>query len=286
MSRNWAASTFVIACHWLVVVVVSTSVWGNEGRPLASAGRPNFVFFLGEGQGWSSTSVQLDPRDVQSRSASFSTPSLERLAREGMRFSRYYAPPPRCTPSRAAYFTGLSPARLHMTFTSFGGLPGRKVIPPRGLLELPGSVTTIAEILKETGYATAHFGKRHVGKTDPQLHGFEETDGANSNGGPENSRNPNPKQAYAIAERGIDFVERQVQAQRPFYLQLSQYGGRSETDALRETYERVLKSGMGRDEKNMGAVSVALDMDITIGRVLDKLGRVGNRGQYIRLLHR
>ncbi len=74
--------------------------------------RPNFVFIQGEGQGWASTSVQLDPNEPEAKSNSFSTPNLERLAREGIRFSNYYAPSPRCTPSRATYFTGISPARL------------------------------------------------------------------------------------------------------------------------------------------------------------------------------
>jgi arylsulfatase A-like enzyme len=237
----------------------------------ANASRPNFVFIQGEGQGWASTSIQLDPSEPDSKSRSFSTPNLQRLAREGVRFSKYYAPSPRCTPSRATYFTGLSPAQLGMTFTSAGGDVGRSVIEPRVLQELPRGVTTIAGMLKGVGYATAHFGKWHVGRTDPRAHGFDESDGANSNGGPENSRNPNPKQAYGITASGIDFIERQTKSGKPFYLQLSHYGGKGQDDAKPETFERVLKSGLGRDERSIGPAAVALDMDITIGMVLDKL---------------
>ena len=91
----------------------------------------------------------------------------EAMAREGIRFSNYYAPSPRCTPSRATYFTGLSPARLRMTFTGAGGDTGKALIEPRVVSELPQDVTTIAELLKTAGYANAHFGEWHVGKVDP-----------------------------------------------------------------------------------------------------------------------
>jgi arylsulfatase A len=233
--------------------------------------RPNFVFIQGEGQGWASTSVQLDPNEPESKSHSFSTPNLERLAGEGIRFSNYYAPSPRCTPSRATYFTGISPARLGMTFTGAGGDTGQALIEPRVVSELPRDVTTIAELLKTAGYATAHFGKWHVGKADPRVHGFDESDGATSNGGPENSRNPNPKQAYGMTERGIEFIKQNAAANKPFYVQLSHYGGRSQEDAKPETFEKVLQLGLGRDERNMGAAAVVLDMDITIGMLLDTL---------------
>lgn len=80
--------------------------------------RPNFVFLLGEGQGWSSTSVRMDPDVADSKHPIVETPNLARIAHEGMVFSRFYAPSPRCTPSRAAYLTGMSPARLGITFVS------------------------------------------------------------------------------------------------------------------------------------------------------------------------
>ena len=161
-----------------------------------------------------------------------------------------------------------------MTFTSAGGDVGRHVIEPRVVQELPIELKTIAEILKDAGYATAHFGKWHVGRRS-RVHGFDESDGANSNGGPENTANPNPEQAYGITESGIDFIKRQVKTGTPFYLQLSHYGGRSQDDAKPETFEHVLKAGLGRDEKNVGAAAVALDMDITIGMVFDTLDQLG-----------
>src|SRR3954464_14689735 len=78
---------------------------------IAANSQPNFIVVLGEGAGWTSTSVQMDDRNEASKSASVRTPNLERLARSGMRFSDGYAASPRCTPSRAALLTGINPAR-------------------------------------------------------------------------------------------------------------------------------------------------------------------------------
>jgi hypothetical protein len=85
-----------------------------------NAKTPNFVFILGEGHGWSSTSVQMDNAVPASKSAFSRTPNLERLAAGGMRFANFYAPLPRCTPSRASFLTGKSLAQLHMTFVGEG----------------------------------------------------------------------------------------------------------------------------------------------------------------------
>ena len=78
-------------------------------------------------------------------------------------------------------------------------------------------------MLKRAGYATAHFGKWHMGRVSPSQHGFDESDGATNNGGPDNVANPHPKQLYGMTDRGIDFMARQVKAGKPFYLQLSHY---------------------------------------------------------------
>lgn len=240
---------------------------------------PNFIVLLGEGQGWNSTSVQMDDMVPASKSSFIQTPNLERLAREGMRFANAYAASPRCTPSRAALLTGKTPALLHMTYVGLGRREevdnGRKLIPPQPVLELPESETTIAEVLKSAGYATAHFGKWHVGRANPSRHGFDENDGANNNGGPDNVAAPNPKQAYLTTERGVEFVARQAKAGKPFLLQISQYGGRGEQDATPETVEAIKKRGGNRNDRQAGAAAVAEDVDINIGVLLKKLDELG-----------
>ena len=232
--------------------------------------RPNFIFIQGEAQGWASLSVPMDDRVPNSTSDFLYTPNLARLAEDGMRFSNFYAPSPRCTPSRVSYLTGKSPAKLRMTFVN-QIVGNTKLIPPRPLLEMPIEEITIADYLKQMGYVSAHFGKWHMGRKDPGFHGFDESDGPNTNGGPENVRDPNPKQAYAIAEKGMAFIERQVGAGNPFYLQLDHYSSRRGAHALPETLKEVQQRAGGVDNRRSGEIAACLDIDKTIGMVLDKI---------------
>ena len=132
-------------------------------RLTAADARPNFVIIMGEAQGWASCSVQMDDAVPGSKSTLARTPSLEKLAAEGMRFANFYAASPRCTPTRVALFTGKSPAALHMTFVGEGkggkestfSETGSKVVPPQQISQLPESEVTIASMLKREGYATA-----------------------------------------------------------------------------------------------------------------------------------
>ena len=284
-TRSWlgaARSSLPICSGRLTIRAVERLLFLSLFVALAAGGqsqKPNFVFLLGEGQGWNSLSVEMDPDVPESKSTSFRTPSFERLAAKGMRFARFYAPSPRCTPSRASYFTGKSPAQLGMTFVTVRTGSNVRLKAPEALLEMPAEETTVAELLKAAGYATAHFGKWHVGRQlHPRDHGFEESDGATNNGGPDNAVHPNPTQAYRIAGRGMDFMERQVKAGKPFYVQMSQYGGRDPEDARPETVAEVRSWGIHDHAREVGAAAVALDVDITVGRVLDKLEQLGIDG--------
>lgn len=253
--------------HGLICAVALAFSAAPAGRAAPLHQRPNFIVILGEGAGWTSTSVQMDDRDPSSGSKGIATPNIERLAAAGMRFSDGYAASPRCTPSRAALLTGRSPAALRMTFVGAeGARDGRavttKLIPPRALLEMPTEETTMAELLRRTGYATAHFGKWHLGREDPSRHGFDESDGPTGNGGPDNVANPNPKQALAMTARGIDFMERQLKADRPFYLQLSHYPSQAE-------------KGGGRNRRPDNHDEEVGCTDRSVGEILDALGRLG-----------
>ena len=245
--------------------------------------RPNFVVIMGEAQGWASSSVQMDDAVPGSKSTLAHTPSLEKLAAGGMRFANFYASSPRCTPTRAAFFTGKSPAQLHMTFINDGRRrdaggpdPGRKWIEPAALMELPAGELTVGDLLKRAGYATAHFGKWHVGRVSPSQHGFEENDGPTGNDGPERNENPNPEQAFAMTERGDVFMEKQVKAKKPFYLQMSHYPGRrGEADVRPETYSAVRRRAGADEGRRVAAVAILEDMDAAIGLVLKKIEELG-----------
>lgn len=267
-----------IKAHLILYLLASLALAAEPAK------RPNFIVIMGEAQGWASSSVQMDDAVPESRSSLARTPNLEKLAAAGMRFASFYAASPRCTPSRAALFTGKSPAALHMTFVGEGrggressfSETGSKLLPPAASTELSGAETTIAQLLQRAGYATAHFGKWHVGRESPARHGFDESDGATNNGGPENVENPNPREAFGMTARGVDFLTRQVKADQPFYLQISHYPGRGGTDARPETYAAVRQRATSdRDSRLAGAAAVTEDMDAALGLLLDTVEALG-----------
>ncbi len=253
-------------------------------RAQSGGQQPNFIVILGEGAGWTSTSVPMDDTVPGSKSDLLQTPNLARIASEGMRFANFYAASARCTPSRAAIFTGKSPAQLHMTFINTGRRrdasaaadPGRRMIEPVALMELPVGEVTIGDVLKRVGYATAHFGKWHVGRVSPAQHGFDESDGPTGNEEPDHNENPNPQEAFGMGERGVAFMARQAKAGKPFYLQMSHYPGRrGEADVRPETYAAVRQRAGANDARHVASAAIIEDMDAAIGAVLKNIDELG-----------
>ncbi|MCC7492702.1 MAG: sulfatase-like hydrolase/transferase [Fimbriimonadaceae bacterium] len=250
-------------------------------RLRAGPARPNIVLIVGEGLGWTSSGVPMDDRLPASRGQQVQTPALQRLAANGLRFARGYAASPRCTPSRAALLTGISPARLHMTFINEDGVEERdgtagrstKLLPPSCVLQLPTTTPTTGSLLRSAGYATAHFGKWHVGEVDPRQHGFDEADGANGNRGPERTANPNPQQVGAITRLGLDFIKRQAAAGKPFFLNLCHYSSRQPADVLPASLAAVQARGV--DQREAAGIAGVEELDATIGEVLDQLQALG-----------
>ncbi|MFN7340170.1 MAG: sulfatase [Opitutia bacterium] len=164
------------------------------------AERPNVIIFLTDDQGWNDTSVNQGlPKDPQ-YNAHYRTPALERLAREGARFSQAYATPV-CTPTRVSLLTGLGPARHGVTNWTLH--PGKDLgirtkalalpawncdgLQPRGAGSKRAFETedTLPFLLRKAGYRTIHVGKAHLGATgtpgaDPRKLGFD----VNIAGGP------------------------------------------------------------------------------------------------------
>ena len=123
--------------------------------------RPNIVFMLSDDQNWSGTSVAMHPDVSFSKSRIFYTPSLEKLAGQGMRFSAAYAPASVCSPTRCSLQLGMSPAQTGWTKAAptMTASDGYKLIPPRIARNLDSRTTTVAEVLRKAGYATAHYRK-------------------------------------------------------------------------------------------------------------------------------
>jgi arylsulfatase A len=130
---------------------------------LSAAERPpNFVVIFADDLGYGDLGCYGHP--------TIRTPHLDRMAREGMRFTQFYAAAEVCTPSRAALLTGRLPPRSGLCSNR------RRVLFPNSNGGLPASEVTIAELLKTKGYATACIGKWHLGHLPPFLpteHGFD-----------------------------------------------------------------------------------------------------------------
>ncbi|NLF32832.1 MAG: sulfatase [Planctomycetes bacterium] len=122
----------------------------------------------------------LGARDLACFGSTFyETPALDRLAADGMRFSRAYASCPVCSPTRASLMTGRNPARVGVT-QFIGGRGGGRLQDVPYIHELPLEETSIARALGAQGYQTWHVGKWHLGGREywPDRHGFDFTIGA------------------------------------------------------------------------------------------------------------
>ena len=119
------------------------------GAPKQEADLPNIVIIFADDLGYGDLGTYGHP--------TIHTPNLDRMAAEGMKFTQFYSASSVCTPSRAALLTGRLPIRSGMTSDE------RRVLFPDSKFGLPAEEITIAEALKEKGYATAAIGKWHLG---------------------------------------------------------------------------------------------------------------------------
>ncbi|HEY1379435.1 MAG TPA: arylsulfatase [Gemmataceae bacterium] len=133
---------------------------GGAGQRTGDGKKPNILVIWGDDIGQSNLSV------YSHGVMGYKTPNIDRLAREGMMFTDYYAEQS-CTAGRAAFIMGQSVFRSGLSKV---GLPG-------AALGMRAEDPTIAEMLKPLGYATGQFGKNHLGDKDehlPTMHGFDE----------------------------------------------------------------------------------------------------------------
>src|ERR1700679_3676056 len=157
--------------------------------------KPNILVIFGDDIGQSNLSAYTFGL------VGYQTPNIDRIAKEGMMFTDYYAENS-CTAGRSSFITGQSPLR---TGLSKVGAPGA----PAGLQA--GDIT-IAQALKSQGYVTAQFGKNHLGDRDeylPTAHGFDEFFGnlyhLNAEEEPERPYSPKDDKAFvkAMPPRGV-----------------------------------------------------------------------------------
>jgi arylsulfatase A len=248
----------------------------------AAADKPNVVFILID---------DLGRNDLGCYGSTFyRTPNLDRLARDGVKFTDAYAACPVCSPTRAAILTGKYPARLHLT----DWLPGRPDRPDQRLLrpalrqQLPLEELTLAEALKAAGYATGHVGKWHLGGAgfEPQRQGFDVNVAGDQAGSPRSYFAPFkdkqgrfmpgleqapddeylPDRLTAEAER---FLERH--RDRPFFLYLAHYAVHIPLRAKPDYVAKYPAGGRPGTQNNPIYAAMVESIDESAGRILKKL---------------
>ncbi|KAA5541561.1 sulfatase [Roseiconus nitratireducens] len=287
-------------------MLVLAFLLGTQARAsTAESLRPNVVFFLVDDMGWMDSTPY--------GSTYYETPNMQRLAEQSMRFTDAFAVP-LCSPTRASILTGQYSARHGIT-SATGHLPPRPhgesrfpaKAPPNKRFLYPDSkhfldpeLVTIAEVLRDAGYRTGHFGKWHLGLMPehwPEQQGFETTwhcapdpgppsyfspYGVHADGGPAGQRRvgnitDGPDGEHItdrVTDEALKFID--SHADQPFFLNLWHYsvhGPWQHKEAY--TAQFAEKSDPSGRQKNPVMASMLRNVDESLGRVLDRLDALG-----------
>lgn len=234
--------------------------------------RPNIIFILADDLGWTDLGCQ--------GSGYYQTPHIDRLAREGLRVTSGYTCGPNCQPTRAALMTGLYGPRTGIY--TVGGIDrfdwsSRPLRPVDNVVKLPRKLPTVAEVLRESGYVTAMFGKWHLGETPehhPSARGFDEAVVSMGRhfGFKTNPAVDVPEGSYLadfLTDRAEDFIRRN--RQRPFFLYLPHFGVHSPHEAKPELVEKFRSRVPQGGHQNPVYAAMIASVDESVGRLLSTL---------------
>lgn len=247
------------------------------------AGKPNVIFILTDDMGVGDVSAYGGQQG--------DTPNIDRLAREGTQFNQFYVASPICSPSRAAFTTGLFPGRVRINSFLHERTGNRKCEQDDWL---DPKWPTLARTLQQAGYATAHFGKWHMGggrdvqdAPTPAAYGFDEFHLNWEGVGPRfedsgSAKKPtlntaDGKQYYRYdftkywVDRSVDFIKRHKD--RPFYLELWPQDVHTPHTPDEESLTRTATPDLPKNQHNFRAV--LNEYDRQIGRFLDTLREMG-----------
>jgi arylsulfatase A-like enzyme len=277
--------------NFVCLLLLSLGTKSAHGEGQAAFARPiNVVLFLVDDLGW--TDVACFGSDLHQ------TPHIDRLARRGVCFTQAYAPAPSCSPARAGIMTGQFPGRLGMTAIVEKQRGDRApddapLLPATTKPCLPDEETTIAEVLRQAGYATGLVGKWHLGdwQHDPRQHGFDVAVGAPHAGAPKsyfwpaweaNPRLPGRFEGDYLTDRLTEEACRFVEANRqtPFFLTLSFHSVHVPIEAKQDkvtAYQERLQARGNTIARHTNPHYAAMveSMDEGVGRVLHTLDTLG-----------
>lgn len=244
--------------------------------------KPNVIFIFIDDMGFSDLSC-FGNKEMQ-------TPNIDKLAKQGIKFTNYYDNSPVCSPSRVAAITGTYPSRYKI----YSYIDSREKNQQRGMADyLDSSAPTTAKLLKQAGYATAHFGKWHLGggrDVDdaplPSDYGIDECltsfEGLgdrllykNDNLSAQSAKLGHGKitwiekheESAILVDRSIDFIQRHQH--QPFYLEL--WPDDVHDPYLPDSTWRKQFSYYANNHYKQDFYAVLNNLDKQIGRLMDKL---------------
>lgn len=262
-----------VSYWWLAL---GTLVLVSAHPAFARARPPNVIIVLVDDLGW---------RDLGCQGSQFyETPNLDRLAREGMRFTQAYSACTVCSPTRASLLTGKYPARLHLTDWIAGHVrPKAKLKVPEWQKHLPLAERTLAEALKDAGYATASIGKWHLGGSEfyPDRQGFDVNIGGTDRGQPPSYFSPygiptladGPKGEFLsdrLTDEALKFIERNRAA--PFFIYLPHYAVHTPLMGKPEVVAKYQRQADAQNpQHNPTYAALVESVDDSVGRIRQKL---------------
>lgn len=255
----------------MLLIAVVTTAFVTTARAMEPRTRPNVIFILADDWGWGDLGCY-GHRYIR-------TPNLDRLAADGTLFTQFYVCSGVCSPSRAAFMTGQFPARL--------GIHGHLSTPQqnarRGMPDyLDPKVTTLPRLLQKAGYATAHFGKWHLGSgpdaPPPSAYGFDIFRCVNGPGPAWKSGDPyfRARSTELIIDETITFIDNH--RDEPFFVQswlLLTHATLHPTDEQMEPYKRFGPAGVPYRGAAQIYYASATDADTQIGRLMQRLDELG-----------
>jgi arylsulfatase A-like enzyme len=255
--------------------LLAAGAMGGFCHAAARSAAPNIIFILTDDLGWTELGCFGNRFNH--------TPSLDRLAQDGVRFSSAYAAAPVCSPTRASIMTGLYPVRVGIT-DYLRGDDSRYLSPDRG---------TLPKLLREAGYRTGLIGKWHLTgdyalrRGDPTLHGFDEVIcsetryiGAGSYFYPYafmpqvQARQEGEYLTDRLNQEAVDFIARN--AQRRFFLFLSHYAPHTRLAGKPDKVARYAgQPGAGKNRNNPELAAMLESIDEGVGMIRSKLQELG-----------
>jgi arylsulfatase A-like enzyme len=247
-----------------------------SARVAAAAPKPNIVFILADDLGYTDVGCF--------GSKYYETPSIDRMAAGGMRFTDGYTCGPNCQPTRAALMSGQYGPRTGIyTVGSIDRFDwkSRPLRPVDNVESLPLEKVTLAQSLKKAGYATALFGKWHLGQQGeyhPARRGFDEAivsmgQHFDFKTSPATPYPPGTYLADFLTDKAVDFMTRHKD--QPFFLSLHHFGVHAPYQAKKDLIAKFQGKAPSGGHNNPTYAAMIASVDESVGRVLKTLDDLG-----------